>query len=126
MMAGHDVVELNPAHVKAVRAQQGSRRLKTDRRDAAAIVDLVISGSGRPPQQRADALVEQVVWAGVRRRRVRARTALTNQPLGTLDLVFRGPVNKINREAACRHDVTHPPVTTVPRQHASRKTPLRT
>jgi transposase len=37
-----------------------------------------------------------------------------------------GPVNKINREAACRHDVTHPPVTTVPRQHASRKTPLRT
>lgn len=90
MMAGHDVVELNPAHVKAVRAQQGSRRLKTDRRDAAAIVDLVISGSGRPPQQRADALVEQVVWAGVRRRRVRARTALTNQLLGTLDLVFPG------------------------------------
>jgi hypothetical protein len=53
-------------------------------------VDLVISGSGRPPQQRADALVEPVVWAGVRRRRVRARTALTNQLLGTLDLVFPG------------------------------------
>lgn len=87
---GHDVVELNPAHVKATRAQQGSRRLKTDLRDAAAIVDLVISGSGRPPQQRADALVEQLVWAGVRRRRVHARTALTNQLLGTLDLVFPG------------------------------------
>ena len=27
---GHDVVELNPAHVKAARTQQGSRRLKTD------------------------------------------------------------------------------------------------
>lgn len=91
LVAGaHDVVELNPAHVKAARAQQGSRRLKTDLRDAAAIVDLVISGSGRAPQQRADALVEQLVWAGVRRRRVLARTAVSNQLLGTLDLVFPG------------------------------------
>jgi transposase len=88
--AGHDVVELNPAHVKAARAQQGSRRLKTDLRDAAAIVDLVISGSGRAPQQRTDALIEQLVWAGVRRRRVLARTALSNQLLGTLDLIFPG------------------------------------
>lgn len=37
-----------------------------------------------------------------------------------------GPVNKNDREAACRHDVTHPPVTTVPRQHASRKIPIVT
>jgi len=88
--AGHDVVELNPAHVKAARTQQGSRRLKTDLRDAAAIVDLVISGSGRAPQARSDALVEQLVWAGVRRRRVLARTALSNQLLGTLDLIFPG------------------------------------
>ena len=88
--AGHDVVELNPAHVKAARTQQGSRRLKTDLRDAAAIVDLVISGSGRAPQQRSDALIEQLVWAGVRRRRVRSRTALSNQLLGTLDLIFPG------------------------------------
>ena len=87
---GHDVVELNPAHVKAARTQQGSRRLKTDLRDAAAIVDLVISGSGRAPQLRSDALVEQLVWAGVRRRRVKARTALSNQLLGTLDLIFPG------------------------------------
>lgn len=88
--AGLDVVELNPAHVKAVRAQQGSRRLKTDLRDAAAIVDLLISGGGRAPQQRSAALVEQLVWAGLRRRRILARTALTNQLLGTLDLVFPG------------------------------------
>ena len=88
--AGHDVVELNPAHVKAARTEQGSRRLKTDLRDAAAIVDLVISGSGRAPQQRSDALIEQLVWAGVRRRRVRSRTALSNQLLGTLDLIFPG------------------------------------
>ena len=87
--AGHDVVELNPAHVKAA-TQQGSRRLKTDLRDAAAIVDLVISGGGGSPQQRTDALVEQLVWAGVRRRRVQARTALSNQLLGTLDLIFPG------------------------------------
>jgi len=88
--AGHDVVELNPAHVKAARTQQGSRRLKTDLRDAAAMVDLVINGSGRAPQQRTDALVEQLVWAGVRRRRILARTALSNQLLGTLDLIFPG------------------------------------
>ncbi len=37
-----------------------------------------------------------------------------------------GPVSKNDREAACRQDVTHPPVTTVPAQAASRKTPLRT
>ena len=88
--AHHDVVELNPAHVKAVRAQQGARRLKTDLRDAAAIVDLLISGGGRAPQQRDAALVEQLVWAGLRRRRILARTALSNQLLGTLDLVFPG------------------------------------
>lgn len=90
LAAGHDVVELNPAQVKAVRAQQGSRRLKTDLRDAAAIVDLLISGGGRAPQQRSAALVEQLVWAGLRRRRILARTALSNQLLGTLDLVFPG------------------------------------
>jgi transposase len=88
--AGHDVVQLNPAHVKAARTQQGSRRLKTDLRDAAAIVDLIISGGGRAPQQRTDALIEQLVWAGVRRRRILARTALSNQLLGTLDLIFPG------------------------------------
>ena len=36
------------------------------------------------------------------------------------------PVKKNSREATCRHDVTHPPVTTVPRSGAARKTPNRT
>jgi hypothetical protein len=36
------------------------------------------------------------------------------------------PVKKNSREAACRHDVTHPPVTTVPRTTAARKTLTRT
>lgn len=87
---GHDVVELNPAHVKAVRAQHGQRRLKTDLHDAAAIVELVISGGGRAAQEREDAVMEQLVWAGLRRRRVHARSAVMNQLLGTLDLVFPG------------------------------------
>ena len=90
LAASHDVVELNPAHVKAVRSQQGQRRLKTDLRDAAAIVELVMTGRGRPPQQRQAALVEQSVSAALRRRRVHARVALINQLLGTLDLVFPG------------------------------------
>lgn len=88
--AGHDVVELNPAHVKAVRSAQGFRAIKNDVRDAAAIVDLVISGAGRPPLQRSDGLVQQQVWAALRRRRLQARSALGNQLLGTLDLVFPG------------------------------------
>lgn len=88
--AGHDVVELNPGHVKAVRSAQGFRTLKNDLRDAAAIVDLVIGGAGRSPQQRSGALVEQQVWASLRRRRLHARGALGNQLLGTLDLVFPG------------------------------------
>jgi transposase len=83
--AGHDVVELNPAHVKAVRSQHGQRRLKTDLRDAAAIVELVMTGRGRAPQQRDAALVEQSVFAALRRRRIHARVVLTNQLLGTLD-----------------------------------------
>jgi len=36
------------------------------------------------------------------------------------------PVKENNREAACRHDVTHPPVTTVPRSTAARNTLTRT
>jgi transposase len=90
VVAGHDVVELNPGHVKAVRSAQGFRTIKNDLRDAAAIVDLVISGAGRSPQQRCQALVEQQVWATLRRRRMHARSMLCNQLLGTLDLVFPG------------------------------------
>ena len=88
--AGHDVVELNPAHVKAARTQQGSRRLKTDLRDAAAILDLVISGSGRAPQQRTDALVEQLgdleldLTAGVGQHRLRPRPVAHVRRLPTL------------------------------------------
>jgi hypothetical protein len=37
-----------------------------------------------------------------------------------------GPVNKVSREPACRHDVTHPPTITVPRHNTTRKIPLRT
>jgi transposase len=85
-----DTVELNPGQVKAAREAQGSARIKTDLQDCAAIVDLVISGMGRAPQQRDTAMVEQLVWAGLRARRLKARTAVSNQLLGTLDLVFPG------------------------------------
>ena len=36
------------------------------------------------------------------------------------------PVKKNSREATCRHDVTYPPVTTVPRTTATSKTLART
>ena len=38
----------------------------------------------------------------------------------------KGPVRKNHREAAYRHDVTHPPAPTVARQNSTRKTPLVT
>ncbi|MCU1593615.1 MAG: family transposase [Frankiales bacterium] len=90
LASAHDVVELNPAQVKAAREAQGSAKIKTDLRDCAAIVDLVISGMGWRPQQRDAAMTAQLAWTLLRARRVKARTALSNQLLGTLDLVFPG------------------------------------
>ncbi len=88
--ASHEVVELNPGQVKAAREAQGAAKIKTDLRDCAAIVDLVISGMGWSPQQRDAAMTSQLAWVTLRSRRVKARTALGNQLLGTLDLVFPG------------------------------------
>ncbi|BEP13725.1 hypothetical protein acdb102_47450 [Acidothermaceae bacterium B102] len=90
LSATFDTVELGPAMVKSAREAQGSAKIKTDLRDCAAIIDLVISGMGFSPQQRDAAMVDQLVWAGLRARRVKTRTALSNQLLGTLDLVFPG------------------------------------
>ncbi len=88
--AGHDLVELNPAQVKAARATLGARRLKSDLRDCAAMIELLVRGGGRPPQVRNAAMAGQAAWVAHRRRKVLARTALGNQLLGTLDLVFPG------------------------------------
>lgn len=90
LAASRDVVEVGPAMVKAARETQGSAKIKNDLRDCAAILDLVISGMGWSPQQRDEAMTAQLVWATLRARRVKARTALSNQLLGTLDLVFPG------------------------------------
>lgn len=90
LAAAHEVVELNPGQVKAAREAQGSARIKTDLRDAAAIVDLVISGMGWSPQQRDAAMTRQLAWVTLRARRAKAKVALSNQLLGTLDLVFPG------------------------------------
>ena len=90
LAATHDVVELNPGQVKSAREAQGSARIKNDLRDCAAIVDLVVSGMGWSPQQRDAAMTAQLAWVTLRARRSKARTALGNQLLGTLDLVFPG------------------------------------
>lgn len=87
---GMDVVLFNPAQVKENRAQSLLRSVKSDRRDLCAMADLIARGMGRPPQQRDDAMARQSVLAAHRRRKVRARTALKNQVLGSLDLVFPG------------------------------------
>jgi len=80
--AGLEVVELNPSAVKQARAQQLLRALKSDTRDLGAMAELLIRGAGRPPEDRDGALAAQVAWTAHRRRKVKARTALTNQVLG--------------------------------------------
>lgn len=90
LAATHDVVELNPGQVKSAREAQGSAKIKNDLRDCAAIVDLVVSGMGWRPQHRDAAMVAQQTWVTLRARRNRARFALRNQLLATLDLVFPG------------------------------------
>lgn len=90
LAASHDVVELNPGQVKSAREAQGSAKIKNDLRDCAAIVDLVVSGMGWSPQHRDAAMAAQQAWVTLRARRNRARFALRNQLLATLDLVFPG------------------------------------
>ena len=52
------VVELNPAWVTAQRCVNGSRGVKTDRVDLAAIADLVLAGRGHLVRAPVDDLVE--------------------------------------------------------------------
>ena len=91
LVAGQiEVVELNPAAVKAARGQQLRARQKTDERDLAAIADLLIRGAGRVPQVRSAALLEQAAWVGHRRRKVDMGRRLRQQIHAQLDLVFPG------------------------------------
>src|SRR5271168_6197 len=88
--AGLEVVELNPRAVKDARGQQLLRTLKNDARDCGAMAELLIRGSGRPPQCRDEALAAQGAWVAHRRRKVTAQATLANQIHGQLDLIFPG------------------------------------
>jgi len=87
---GLEVVELNPGAVKEARSGQGKRRLKSDVRDLAAMADLLARGGGRPPQPVDAEMAVQAAWAGHRRRKLKVRTALQNQVIGQIDVVFPG------------------------------------
>jgi len=87
---GLEVVELNPGSVKEARSGQGKRRLKSDVRDLAGMADLLARGGGRPPQPVDTQMAVQSAWAGHRRRKLKARTALQNQVIGQIDVVFPG------------------------------------
>ena len=88
--AGWQVVELNPAWVTAQRRVNGSRGVKTDRIDLAAITDLLLAGRGHEVVAVADPLVELTAWVAHRRRRVAVRTATKNQLVGQVDRCFPG------------------------------------
>jgi transposase len=76
--------------VKDARGQQLLRALKNDARDCGAMAELLIRGSGRPPQWRDEALATQAAWVAHRRRKVAAQVVLANQIHSQLDLVFPG------------------------------------
>lgn len=88
--AGIDTVVLNPAQVQANRAQSLLRTVKSDAKDLGAIAELLARGKGRAPEAGDEAIARLQAFAAHRRRKVKARTALKNQVLGTLDLVFPG------------------------------------
>ncbi len=87
---GLEVVELNPGSVKEARSGQGKRRLKSDVRDLAGMAGLLARGGGRPPQPVDTQMAVQSAWAGHRRRKLKVRTALQNQVIGQIDVVFPG------------------------------------
>lgn len=86
--AGWDTVDLSPAQVHAARAQMGYRRLKSDLRDAAAMIELLVRGVGRSHNSHGETIAELQAWVGHRNRKQAARVSLGNQLLANLDLVF--------------------------------------
>ncbi len=85
-----EVVELHPGAVHKARAEMGHRRLKSDLRDLAAMVELMARGAGRDSRWEDGPLAIQTVWSAHRRRKVKARVRIGVQLLSQLDLVFPG------------------------------------
>jgi len=85
-----EVVELHPGAVHKARTEMGQRRLKSDLRDLAAMVELMARGTGRSSRWEDDPIAIQAVWSTHRRRKVKARVAMSVQILSQLDLVFAG------------------------------------
>lgn len=88
--AGLNTVVFNPAQVQANRAQSLLRTVKSDAKDLGAMAELLARGKGRIPEATDEAIARLQAFTAHRRRKVKARTALKNQVLGTLDLVFPG------------------------------------
>jgi transposase len=87
---GVEVVELHPGAVHKARGEMGQRRLKSDLRDLAAMVELMARGTGRASRWEDGPIAIQAVWSGHRRRKVRARVTMGMQLQSQLDLVFPG------------------------------------
>ena len=66
-----EVVELHPGAVHKARAEMGQRRLKSDLRDLAAMVELMARGAGRVSRWGDGPLAIQAVWS-MHRRALRA------------------------------------------------------
>lgn len=87
---GFDVVELNPFQVKTARVQLGQARVKTDRRDCLAMVELLVRGQGWPLHSLDGPVAEQAVWVAHRRRKLDAAQVLGSQIHALADLAFPG------------------------------------
>jgi predicted nuclease with RNAse H fold len=75
---GVEVVELHPGAVHKARGEMGQRRLKSDLRDLAAMVELLARGTGRASRWEDGPIAIQAVWSAHRRRR-----HATPKPIGS-------------------------------------------
>lgn len=85
-----ELVELHPGAVHRARSEMGQRRLKSDIRDLAAMVELMARGTGRRSRWEDSPMAVQAVWSSHRRRKVKARVQMGMQIQSQLDLVFPG------------------------------------
>lgn len=87
---GWELRVLNPGHVSMQRRVNGSRGVKTDRIDLAAIADLLLAGKGTVAPPFADPVVTLSGWVAHRRRRSLVRRQTIQQLTTHVDRCFPG------------------------------------
>lgn len=88
--ASWDLRLLNPGHVAAQRRVNGSRGVKTDKIDLAAITDMLLAGKGTVAPAFSDPIMTLTGWVNHRRRRSLVRRRTIQQLTTHVDRCFPG------------------------------------